>query len=218
MANADSLTLPVEYVWWPNRADRVRYVASRYAEVLHGKVLDVGCDQATLKDLLPHVAYTGVDIGGKPDLRLNLDQVEKLPFADRTFDCVVCTEVLEHLDNLHRIFDELVRVAGKHLIISLPNNWTNARVPIERGEGRFGKYGLPVERPPDRHKWFFSLREAADFLHGQTARQPIAIVEMHATEKPRPWLVRALRRLRFRTQERYLNRYAHTVWALLKRI
>lgn len=209
--------ITVEYVSFTDRAVRSRYIAERFTSYLSGTVLDVGCDKAVLKRLLPSLDYTGIDIDGAPDLRLDLEQVDKLPFPDGAFHCVVCSDVLEHLNNLHHMFGELVRVANRYLILSLPNNWCVARVPIERGSGSFGKYGLPVEPPKDRHKWFFSLTEAAAFIDGQTARYPLSIVERVASEKPRPLLIRVARRCRYPSLERYLNRYAHTLWVVLEK-
>jgi SAM-dependent methyltransferase len=209
--------MTVEYVTFSDRSLRSKFIAQRFKSYLTGRVLDVGCDKAVLKTLLPSLDYTGIDIDGTPDLRLDLERVDKLPFPDRTFHAVVCSDVLEHLNNLHQIFGELVRVADRYLILSLPNNWCVARLPIERGQGSFGKYGLPVDPPRDRHKWFFSLAEAAAFIDGQTARHPVSVVERVVCEKPRPALVRAARRLRYPAQERYLNRYAHTLWVVLEK-
>jgi SAM-dependent methyltransferase len=207
----------VEYVSFTDRMARIEYVATRFRRFLAGKVLDVGCDRSNLKTLIPDIAYTGLDIAGDPDVKLNLETMDRLPFDDDSYECVVCTDVLEHLDNLHFVFGELVRVARNHLIVSLPNNWTNARLPIERGKGSFDKYGLPVEPPPDRHKWFFGLQEAVEFLRGQEKKYPFSILEMRVTEKPRPVMVRALRRVRYPSRERYWNRYAHTVWAVMEK-
>jgi hypothetical protein len=130
---------------------------------------------------------------------------------------VVASEVLEHLDNLHEVFGELVRVSKKYLILSLPNNWANARRPIERGKGSFAHYGLPADPPSDRHKWFFSLTEAKAFIEGQVKKYPVRLVELRVSEKPRPFLVRMHRRLRYLSKERYRNRYAHTLWAVLEK-
>lgn len=201
-----------------SRAERAEYVAQRYGRMLRGNVLDVGCDQAVLRRLLPGRDYTGVDVGGDPDIRLDLETLERLPFPDNAFDCVVCTDVLEHLDNLHVMFAELLRVTRQHVLLSLPNCWFGARVPVQRGRGSFGHYGLPLERPADRHKWFFSLSEALQFVEGHAPRLHYRIGEVHAMEKPRPWVVRALRRLRYPNLLHYLNRYAHTAWFHLEKL
>ncbi len=162
--------------------------------------------------MIDGMEYTGIDVGGHPDLAVDLEATERLPFEDNAFDCLICSDVLEHLDSLHRTFGELVRVCRGSIIISLPNNWVNARQPIERGHGAFSHYGLPADRPADRHKWFFSLADAQAFYHAQTERYPIRIDECFAMEKPRPALVRAARRLRYPNRLHYLNRYAHTLW------
>lgn len=215
--------IPVEYVWFPERKNRSEYVARRFAPILNGRVLDVGCDRAYLKQLLaPHAStsrpldYVGIDISGTPDLTINLEKIDRLPFEDRSFDAVVCTDVLEHLDNFHQLFGELLRVTRGSAVISLPNCWSAARLPIARGRGSFAHYGLPLDRPQDRHKWFFSLTESIDFLEGHRKRGLFRNLTMHATEKPRPVPVRALRRLRYPEELHYLNRYAHTLWALLE--
>ncbi len=207
--------LPVEQVFFRSRLERAQFVAARLRRYITGNVLDVGCDQAHLKSLLSLPDYVGVDVGGKPDLHLNLERIDRLPFADKSFDCVICCEVLEHLDNLYFILSELVRVSRHFLILSLPNNWGNARRPIERGRGHIGHYGLPLQAPPDRHKWFFALSEAKQFLDGKALENQLAVVESFATEKPRNTLLSALRRLRYPNQLAYLNRYAHTYWTVL---
>jgi len=207
----------VEQVAFHSRAERSAYIARRFRWMLSGKVLDVGCSKAPLRRLLPHLEYTGIDLGEDADLKLNLEKIDRLPFEDGTFDCVVCSDVLEHLDNLHYIFGELIRVAKRHVIISLPNNWKHARLAVARGEGSFGKYGLPVDPPRDRHKWFFGFSEAVHFIRTQAERHPVSILELFAAEKPRPFMRRASRRMRCPSQERYLNRYAHTLWAALEK-
>ena len=209
--------MKVEYVDFHARKDRSSFIARRFAAVLETSVLDVGCDEAHLRGMIRAPRYYGIDVSGKPDRIVNLEDIERLPFGDGEFDTVVCSDVLEHLDNLHSIFGELVRVAARNLVISLPNNWVNARRPIERGHGSFAHYGLPPEPPKDRHKWFFSLSEARAFFEAQQSRHPLRLVETSAAEKPRPAAVRLARRLRYPNQAHYLNRYAHTLWALYEK-
>ena len=209
--------MQVEYVHFRDRASRSAYIAHRFAALLTGRVLDIGCDQAVLRQLLSNVTYVGVDMTGNPDLRLNLEKIDRLPFDDASFDCVVCSDVLEHLDNLHAIFGEIVRVAKRYVILALPNNWANARRPIGRGVGSFSKYGLPAEPPADRHKWFFSLSEAVTFVQHQLSKYAVRLQTCHATEKPRLCIIRAVRRLLYPSQMRYLNRYAHTLWVVLEK-
>jgi len=208
----------VEYIHFSNREIRAQYIADRFKKLFEGKkVLDVGCDEARLKTLIPHKEYVGIDIGGKPDIEINLEQIDRLPFDDDAFDCVICSDVLEHINNLHQIFGELVRVSRGEIIISLPNNWCCARRPIEKGHGSFAHYGLPIDPVVDRHKWFFCLSDAKKFMEGQTEKYPIQIQEMYATEKPRSSILKSLRKLYFGAQENYLNRYSNTLWTVFEK-
>lgn len=210
--------MDVEFKKFHTRSDRSQYVAHRFKPLLKGKLLDLGCDIGSLKKYAPEaIDYFGIDIAGEPDLQLDLESVEKLPFENNTFDCTVCTDVLEHIDNLHQMFDEIIRVTKRHVIISLPNCWVNARQPIQRGHGSFSHYGLPPERPMDRHKWFFSISDILHFFNAQQRRHPIKIQELFVSEKPRNTAIRAVRRIRYPNRERYLNRYAHTAWCVFEK-
>lgn len=223
MAQAPSI--PCVTVAFHDRSDRARYVVATYADQFDGRprVLDCGCDRKLLLDLLqPKVAglkYTGIDIGGTPDLVVNLDETARLPFDDAAFDVIICTDVLEHLEHLHRTFDELVRVTapGGRLIISLPNCWNNLRGRIRRGRGTPRYYGLPPRPPEDRHRWFFNVEDTAAFMAAQCDRLPVRVVAMHANENPRPAVQRAVDHALYPSRRRYLNRYAHSVWTLLEK-
>jgi len=198
-----------------HRVDRTQYALEHFGAYINGRVLDVGCDEAALRRLLPELDYTGVDIGGAADVKLDLEKIGNLPFGDGAFDCVLCADVLEHLDNLHGIFDELIRVSRRWVIISWPNNWVVARVPIKRGRGSFKFYGLPPDRPVDRHKWFFCYSDAREFVREHARRKGMKVVAERATQKPNFFLARWLRRLRYPALDRYLNRYCHTYWTVL---
>ncbi|GMV95986.1 MAG: hypothetical protein AMXMBFR83_03550 [Phycisphaerae bacterium] len=211
----------IDAVSFDSAEERYAYVVATYADSLKGRVLDVGCDQGQLGRMLNgRVEYVGTDVGGLGDLRLDLDRIDRLPFEDAVFDCVVCTDVLEHLDRLHLVFEELVRVCRGRLIISLPNCWRVMRSRFRRGQGTPRYYGLPPEPPPDRHKWFFNVADAVAFMRAAERRLPVRVVEFRACEKPRRGaraVLRLLRRLRYPDQMRYLNRYAGTLWTLLEK-
>jgi 2-polyprenyl-3-methyl-5-hydroxy-6-metoxy-1,4-benzoquinol methylase len=208
----------VDYDNFHERTDRSKYIFEKFQKYFGKKVLDVGCDQGILRSLAQQIDYTGVDITGKPDIVLDLEKIERLPFDDAAFDCVICSDVLEHLDNLHFMFSELIRVTRGYVIVSWPNAWAVARVPIRRGRGTFKHYGLPPEKTADRHKWFFNLSEAENFVCCNVAnKSDLELVEERITERPRPVVLRAIRRLIYPRQLHYLNRYAHTLWTVLRK-
>ncbi|MCP4762558.1 MAG: class I SAM-dependent methyltransferase [archaeon] len=209
----------VDYVNFHKREERTEYIFNNFKKYFGTKILDVGCDKAVLKTLIKDIEYVGIDIGGTPDICINLEKIQCLPFDDESFDCVVCADVLEHIDNLHLIFSELLRVCKKYTIIAWPNNWVSARLPIERGHGSFKHYGLPVEKPQDRHKWFFSFVEAKNFIHDYlNNRNDIQLAEERISEKTKFQLFRLLRHMRYPKPNCYFNRYAHTYWTVLEKI
>ncbi len=172
---------------YSDRRSKALYIAQKYAPLLTGSVLDVGCDEAPLRKLVhqPH-KYKGVDVREGSDVVLNLDR-DNLPFPDRFFDTVLCTDVLEHLDRCHEVFDELCRVAGGHIIVSLPNPLRNLLTSLweSAGDGPAGRlkyYGLPTDKPADRHRWFFGAEEAADFLRERSARNGFGILQLDFEE------------------------------------
>ncbi|MBY9006444.1 MAG: methyltransferase domain-containing protein [Candidatus Lokiarchaeota archaeon] len=148
-----------------SREERAKFTSILYKKYLVNSVLDVGCsDKALKKWLSDDITYMGVDIAGDPDLKVNLEKENLQMFNDNTFQTVVCTEVLEHIENIHEIFDELCRVSNKYIIISLPNNWVNFKFSLISGKNEQKFYGLPVEKPLDRHKWFFNYDQALNFI------------------------------------------------------
>ncbi len=148
-----------------DRDSKAAYTAAKYAPILGGRVLDVGCDiKRLLEHLPPTASYTGVDMNPRADVVLNLDR-DNLPFADRAFDTVLCTDTLEHIERIHAIFDELCRVAAAHVIVSLPNPYRNFLLQAQRGTlPKLRHYGLPTQPPVDRHRWFFGADDAARFI------------------------------------------------------
>jgi hypothetical protein len=211
------MPLSTVYINFPSRESRSRFVATRFNKYLDRSVLDVGCFEAPLRDLLRCELYTGIDIAGRPDLTVNLETIDRLPFVDNAFKSVLCIDVFEHLDNLHTIFAELVRVSDRFIIVSLPNCWCEARRPLERGKGHFGHYGLPFHKPEDRHKWFFSFTEARQFIEGKAKELNLSIENMCIAEKPRNRILRLLRKIRY-PGDQYHNRYSRTLWVVLRKL
>jgi len=97
-------------------------------------VLDVGCGEgftlARLKKEKIGKSYEGIEyddtaieLGKKlyPTLQIKKGDIYKLPYKDNSFDLVVCTEVLEHLENPKKAYKELLRVSRKYVLMSVPN-------------------------------------------------------------------------------------------------
>lgn len=202
-----------ELVRFRLRADRPIYIAQRFQKYLSGKILDVGCDRAMIQEIVGADNYIGVGMTEEASIKLDLENAKRLPFEDGEWETVLCLDTLEHLNNFHTMCDEVFRVAGKHLIISLPNCWVAARRSIGRGSGTIYQYGLASDPPPDRHKWFFNTEEACNFFIAQTRRRGMItnILELVALENRRPLVNRLWRRFKHPSRREYLNLYPHTV-------
>lgn len=171
------MNFPKRYEHFNNREERAAFIAKTFEkEISQSKsVLDVGCDYNTLKKIVGS-KVTGVDLYGAPDYKVDFEKDKLSRFKDCEFDFVVCTEVLEHLENFHEMLDELTRVSGKYILISLPNCmgiFTRFNILFRGETGKF--YGLPFEKPEDRHRWFFSHTDIERFFQNYTKKHSLSV-------------------------------------------
>ena len=108
----------------------------------HSLVLDAGCGNGRhLRALakLPNLKIIGIDRNGSdlndaltglknmPDALsdnylVSRADIKNLPFASASFDCVICSEVLEHIEEHENALKELVRILKPQgdLVVSVP--------------------------------------------------------------------------------------------------
>ncbi len=100
---------------------------------ISGTLLDAGCgDGALSRDVLANSGLdkaVGMDLSIRrasrgvhdvQDVNFTAGSIYDIPFADDTFPLVLCTDLLEHLDDPARAFAELVRVSSQYVLISVP--------------------------------------------------------------------------------------------------
>lgn len=168
---------------YTSRKNKPEYVWRKYGQILQGRILDVGADECGLRDLLPAgTEYNGIGLGDAVDMEIDLD-TQKLPYEENSFDVVLCLDVLEHLDNIHEVFDELCQITRKYLIISLPNPWIAFTSMLRSGHYKHTElpmkfYNLPVDPPVDRHKWFYGIHEAERFLEERGRKNGMQILQL----------------------------------------
>ena len=210
-----------------DRQTKAKYVWLKYRPILKGRILDVGADQRYLKQHLGEdTKYWGIGLGGHPDQEVDLEK-EKIAFPDNSFDCVLCLDVLEHLDNIHEVFDEICRVTQRYVIISLPNPWADFYRMLCFDDYRPGQptkfYGLPVEPPHDRHKWFYSTEEAEKFILYRADKNGMRVVQMdneRRDKEGRGWkrLLRVVARIILLRKDLNLkNLHAGMLWTVLEK-
>jgi len=87
----------------------------------HSKtLLDIGCDELFFYNkLMDKYKITLADSSPRSE-QIKKEDVQNLSFADKSFDIVLCQQVLEHVPNPVKAILELKRVTTKQLIISVP--------------------------------------------------------------------------------------------------
>jgi SAM-dependent methyltransferase len=101
------------------------------ADAVGESICDVGCGTgAVLRHVREHTAtrftkMVGIDIVAPSEpvgdgIEFVSGWVENLPFADDSFDTVVCTHVIEHILDYRNAIAELRRIARRRLIIVVP--------------------------------------------------------------------------------------------------
>lgn len=96
-----------------------------------GRILDVGCGKKPYGYLLRNAdEYIGIDIESDgADVVIGPDG--PWPFPDQSFDWVICTQVLEHVENPDHLLGEIARVLrpGGKVILSFPFLYNEHGVP-----------------------------------------------------------------------------------------
>ena len=126
----------------------VGFLAPRLSS-MHGTVLDVGCGEMPFRGLLPpSTRYTGLDVpqAGNFGMTRHAEIIAfdgiHVPFPDATFDHVLCTEVLEHVEYPEALIAEMFRVLrpGGSLLATVPFSARVHHAPYDYH--RFTRYRL----------------------------------------------------------------------------
>lgn len=166
----------------------LRRVAALVAAPGPRHVLEVGCGEgvvlAYLAPRVPGARFEGLELDeaalGRararcPDVALVRGDACALPFGDRSFDLVVCLEVLEHLPDPGRALREARRVSRGGCLLSVPHE------PFFRlGNALRGKHLGRLGDPSD-HLQHWGAREFAAFC----ARELTVRTRAHAF----PWVL-----------------------------
>mgnify|MGYP003582699176 CR=1 FL=1 len=97
-------------------------------DLIHGKVMDLGCGSKPYKSLFNFDEYIGVDIDNNPGHSHVNEDIEvyyngkDLPFDDDSFDTIFCSEVFEHVFELEYLLEEIHRVLkpGGNILFTCP--------------------------------------------------------------------------------------------------
>jgi dolichol-phosphate mannosyltransferase len=154
--------------YWQRRRHRIIKGMARGA----GRTLDVGCGSSIILQSLNYAV--GIDVLANKlrymrqyGVPLTLGSVMALPVRNESFDCVVCSQVIEHIPDDPAIMRELLRVLrpGGLLVLGTPDYSTIGWQTIEPLYGFFAPGGYKDEHIT--HYTLASLTELAR-QHGLT--------------------------------------------------
>lgn len=91
-----------------------------------GSILEIGCGDGRLLNKINADFKIGIDFSIKPLIHVKTltfaANVSNLPFSNNSFELVICSEILEHLNNTisNKTLDEIRRVSSRYILISVP--------------------------------------------------------------------------------------------------
>jgi SAM-dependent methyltransferase len=117
-----------------------------FAQLLKGRLLDIGCGSKPYKKLFVVDEYVGLDIDSEITRKRKIaDQLydgKVFPFSSNSFDSALCNQVLEHVFNPDEFLSEIYRVlkpSGK-LLLTVPFVWDEHEQPYDYA--RYSSFGL----------------------------------------------------------------------------
>lgn len=160
------------------------------------QLLDVGCASGHQVFKASEVCKkaVGIDVGDEfidtakkiaqennvKNVEFILTKGDKIPFADESFDRLICSEVLEHVIDVDPFLDEIIRVVKKGgvMVFTVPN-WNNRGTLYKRAVNLFRPFPFTpitdfsmegIKKHGDAHVRQFTLKTFADFVSSHGVR------------------------------------------------
>lgn len=136
---------------WTLRHPLAEWLRAEGASAAGARVLDVGCGRKPYYPFFAGAAsYVGVDVQENPHADLH-GPIEALPVEDASFDVVLCTQVLEHVEDPAAAVAELHRVTAPGGRVLASTHGVMVYHPNPGDHWRWTHTGL--ERLFGRHDW-----------------------------------------------------------------
>lgn len=144
LSDAQNLKLNEDFSTKPKLQDIGRWYVTNFVRSVSvslppgTSILDAGAGECAYKKYFSHCNYVSVDlaIGEEKWNYNNLDYIaplDNLPFDDASFDAILCTQVLEHLEWPRKVVKELFRVLkpGGKLFLTAPMAHDEHQAPYD---------------------------------------------------------------------------------------
>lgn len=152
-------------------------------------ILDIGCNNAKLKDFLHECKYYGVDIDKDLISSLNKRNInarkvdlnkEEIPFKGKKFNYILMLDLLEHVINPAKLLSDSKKrlTIGGRIIVTLPNDYHL----LNKIRFLFNKPLTADPFAPYGHLHFFSINVGESFLK----KQKFKIIIKKPLSPPKP--------------------------------
>jgi SAM-dependent methyltransferase len=132
-----------DYLMLSRLSKLLKRCVDQYLNGKNATVLDVGCGKKPYQPFFFGKCnmYIGIDVSQSKFVDV-ICSCDKLPFADNIFSVVLCTQVLEHVNEPKMMIDESCRVLKQNglLFLSTHGNWPVHGAPQDYW--RWTEYGL----------------------------------------------------------------------------
>lgn len=152
--------------------NRNQYVANKLGILNGTTILDIGCRDMVLKTYLKgNFNYKGLDFQITEKLTENKDLINhnlesRLPKDLGKYDIINALDVLEHLENIHDVFQDLFNHSNNQIIIALPNiGYYRFRLSFLFNGILSKKYTFNKNKTDDRHRWIPNYYTIQEFVN-----------------------------------------------------
>jgi dolichol-phosphate mannosyltransferase len=145
--------IPIQRYWQRKRFEHI----TNFLKKANGKILDIGCGSSMIiQQLAKTKDIVGLDISKSkikylklknPNIKAIVADARKLPFESKSFDHVICSNLIEHLPDSEKVLFEAKRVLkkGGTFIVATPDYGTLCWRIIEKLYGFFMAGGYAHE-------------------------------------------------------------------------
>tara|TARA_Y100000816_G_scaffold211549_1_gene157177 strand:+ start:1113 stop:1769 length:657 start_codon:yes stop_codon:yes gene_type:complete len=153
-------------------------------QIKNKKILDLGCGTNKYKKyFIRSNEFIGIDIkeGGRGMIDKEPDifyDGKKIPFDNESFDVIICTEVLEHVENFNLVVKEIYRSLkkGGKAFITMPFITAEHEIPYDFR--RLTSFGIKKEF----ERFGFEIKKFEKILFGHSAIRQLLYGEMKRYE------------------------------------
>ncbi|MBW3015174.1 class I SAM-dependent methyltransferase [Candidatus Woesearchaeota archaeon] len=192
LGNEDRYFHPNFFVRYPE-VKRVEIIKKMLKAQSKDNILEIGCGAGHIIKNIRRGQITGIDLSesalrvaknrlrGMNNVRLLKANAEDLAFLNEKFDKIICTEVLEHVENPSKVISEILKVSHRKtsIILTIPNeklinSFKNFFIKL----GLFNLLfkGIPKKMDDEWHLHSFDLR-----LLKKIIRNKLKIVQIKAS-------------------------------------